>query len=299
MPPCIQICNLTKCYGSVVALGGLSLTVEPGEVLGLLGANGAGKSTTLYMIAGLVPPTSGKITVFGKDLRDDFLSVARRMGVLTEQPRFYDFLSAKRNLALLARLSGRELTIDRSLDRVGLLHVANKKVGTFSLGMRQRLGLAQALLTEPELLILDEPTSGLDAEGARSTTRLLRQLADEAKVTILFSSHMLREVENLADRVAVLNKGRLLACDRIDALLSYDMRHVDVLVDAPEAATKRLNEEPWVESVHALPGRVSVELGDGTVHQLTSFLLSSGYVLSGVIPRQRTLQDYFLKVLNG
>ncbi|MBN2307567.1 MAG: ABC transporter ATP-binding protein [Candidatus Hydrogenedentes bacterium] len=299
MAICIQTSNLTKCYGAVVAVGGLSVKIEAGEVFGLLGPNGAGKSTTLCMLTGLVPPTSGSVTVFGKDLRRQFLEVAPRMGVLMERPAFYDHLSARDNLLLLARLTGRDVTVDRTLDRVGLLDAADRKVKTFSHGMRQRLGLAQALLSEPELLVLDEPTSALDVESAQEVLQILRFLADEAHVTVVVASHMLHEVEVLCDRIAILNRGRLVACEATGPLLSYDQSHVDVLIDAAEAAAKRLAGEPWVESVQAQAGRLTVRLGDGSVHQLTTFLVGAGYRISGVIPRRRSLQDYFLKVLNS
>lgn len=299
MPPCIQTVDLTKCYGSVVAVGGLSLEVQAGEVVGLLGANGAGKSTTLLMLCGLVPPTSGSVQIFGKDVRRQFLQVAPRIGVLPERPAFFDHLSARQNLLLLAQLSRRDITVDRTLDRVGLLRRAGQKVGTFSLGMRQRLGLAQALLTEPELLLLDEPTSGLDPESTQEILRLLRRLSDEANVTILFSSHMLHEVEILADRVAILSKGRLLSSEDTEKLLAYDTSRIEVLTDSPEAAARRLEEQSWVKEATAAAGRVQVVLEDGTPHQLTQFLISSGFVISGVIPRRRTLQDYYLKVLNS
>lgn len=296
---CIQMTNLTKCYGSVVAVGGLSLGIESGEALCLLGANGAGKTTTLYLLSGLVRPTAGTVSVFGKDIRRHFLDIAPRMGVLVERPAFYDYLTARRNLMLAAQLARKEMTVDRALDRVGLLPLANKKVGTFSLGMRQRLGLAHALLTEPELLVLDEPTSGLDPEGGREVLSLLRALVEEAKVTVIFSSHMLAEVEALADRVAVLNRGRLLACERVDTLLSYDESQVEVLLDAPETAARRLEQQPWVRRVEALPGRIKVMLQESSVHHLTTFLIAQGFVLSGVIPRRWTLQDYLLKVLEA
>jgi len=298
MSLCIQTSGLTKCYGHVVAVGGLSLEVETGEVFGLLGPNGAGKSTTFHMLTGLIRPTSGSISIFGKDLRTNFLGIASRFGVLVERPTFYDYLTARRNLLISARLSGREITVDRALDRVGLLPVAGKRVGTFSAGMKQRLGLAQALLTEPELLILDEPTSGLDVESTRETLNLLRRLAKEAGVTIVFSSHMLHEVESLCDRVGVINQGRLIACEQTDSLLSYDEHNVEVLVDAPEAAAKRLGEEPWVAATKVFPGRVEVTLSDSSIHQLTKLLIGSGYRVSGVIPRRRTLEDYFMRMLS-
>ena len=297
MPSCVETTDLTKCYGSVVAVGGLSLEIDAGEVFGLLGPNGAGKSSTLYMLTGLVRPTSGGVTIFGKDLRRGFLEIAGRMGVLVERPSFYNHMTARDNLLLLARLCGRRVTVDRALDRVGMLWAANQKVATFSHGMRQRLGLAQALLTEPELLVLDEPTNGLDAESTRDTLKLLRLLAEQAKVTIIVSSNLLHEVETLCDRVAIMNRGRLLACERTDKLLSYDPKQVEVLVESPESAAKRLMDQPWVASVELHHGKITVKLGEGNIHQLTSFLVSSGYIVSGIIPQRRSLQDFFLKVL--
>ena len=298
MPVCIQTTDLTKRYGATLAVDTLTLEVETGEVLGLLGPNGAGKSTTLYMLAGLVRPTSGSVSVFGKDLRRNLLEILSKTGVLVERPAFYDYLSARDNLLLCARLARQDVTVDRVLDRVGLLRSSGQKVGTFSTGMRQRLGLAQAILLEPGLLLLDEPATGLDPEATQQLMYLLRRLADEAKVTIVYSSHMLHEVEGLCDRVAIIDEGKLIACEKTDTLLSYDQSRVDVLVDAPEAAAKRLEAEEWVESAMVGPGRVAVTLREPNAQQLTAFLVTLGYRVSGVIPRRRTLQDYFLKVLN-
>lgn len=273
--------------------------MEPGEVFALLGPNGAGKSTTLAMLTGLLRPTSGSISIFGKDLGKHFLEIAPRMGVVVERPAFYEHLSVRRTLILAARLAQREVTVDRTLDLVGLLPLGGERVGRLSHGLRQRLALALALLTEPELLILDEPTNGLDVESTQELLRLLRSLADAANVTIVFSSHMLHEVEMLCDRVAVLNKGRLVACERTEALLSYDQSSVEVLLDAPEAAAKQLRAQSWVDAVEVKPGRLHVHLNGAKAHTLTTFLVGAGYKLSGVIPRRRTLQEYFLKALNS
>lgn len=298
MAVCIRCENLTKCYGSTVAVSGLSLEVHKGEIFGLLGPNGAGKSTTLYLLTGLVRPTSGSVRVFGKEIRRHFLDIAPRMGVVVERPAFYEHLSVRRNMLLSAKLAHHEATVDRTLDMVGLLHVSGRKAGALSGGLRQRLALAQAFLAEPELLVLDEPTRGLDPEMTVATVRLLRRLSAEAGATVVLSSHMINEVETLCDRVAVMNNGRLLACEATDVLLSYDQTRIEVLVDAPEAAANRLRNQPWIESVSVEPGRLFVHLRDGNAHVLNTFLVSAGYKVLGIIPRRRTLQEYFLKVLN-
>jgi ABC-2 type transport system ATP-binding protein len=281
-----------------VAVRDLTLDIEPGEVFGLLGPNGAGKSTTLYMLAGLMRPSSGSISIFGRDLRRNFLEIAPRIGVLVERPTFYEHLTVGKNLEISCRLARKHVTIDRVLHRVDLLHAAHQKAGRLSTGLRQRLGLAQAFLTEPELLILDEPTNGLDIEQAHEMRVLLRRLADEAAVTIILSTHLMREVESLCDRVGIMNEGKLISSAKTDALISFDTANVEVLVDAPEAAARRLKEQAWVESVEAKPGRLYVRLRDKDSHHLNAFLLGAGYKITGVLPRRRTLQEYFLKALN-
>jgi ABC-2 type transport system ATP-binding protein len=298
MPPVIALSHVTRRYGAVTAVDDLSLEVAPGEVLGLLGPNGAGKSTTLYMLAGLVHPSAGTISLFGKELRRHWIEVAGRMGVMVERPVFLDYLPVRKTLAFHARLSRRPLNVDRILDLVGLLHLRDVRAGALSLGQRQRLGLAQAMLTEPELLLLDEPTTGLDVEASQEVLQLLRRLAEEAGVTIVFSSHLLHEVEALCDRVAVMNNGRLSACDRVETLLSYDQTQVEVLLEGAESAGRRLVEQPWVRDVEVRGSRLNVRLTEPNVPQLVGFLVNAGYPVSGVLPKRRTLREYFLKVMN-
>ena len=211
MPACISFSNVSKFYGSHFAVGGFTLEIEPGETVGLLGPNGAGKSTVLHMLTGLVRPTSGTISVFGKDLREHFVDIAGRMGALVERPAFYEYLSVRRNLHIHAMLSRREVNLDRALDLANMLEHSDVRAGELSQGLRQRLGLAMAMLTEPELLILDEPTAGLDPEATQDILTLLRRLGEETRVTLLFSSHLMHEVETLCNRVAILNKGRLVS----------------------------------------------------------------------------------------
>ena len=298
MPPAIELNKLSKSFGPIQAVSDVSLEVARGEVLGLLGPNGAGKSTTMYMMAGLVRPDAGRIMLFGETLQQNRLGVMKRMGVLLERPVFYEHLSVERNLKIHARLSGMPVNLQRTLDLSGMLALADQKTGSLSLGQRQRLGLAQAMVTEPELLLLDEPTTGLDVEGMHDLLRFLRRLADEAKVTILFSSHQMHEVETLCDRVAIMHDGKLVTCEQTESLLSYDQTQVEVLLEGADRAAKKLTEQDWVAEIDVRPGRLRLRLKTANVHQLTSFLVNNGFTIAGIIPRRRTLQDYFLKVLN-
>ncbi len=299
MAECIALEHITKHYGKTVAVDDLSLHVETGEIMGLLGPNGAGKSTTLHIISGLIRPTAGSVALFGRSLHKHFIEIAGRMGVLVERPAFPEHLTPRRILKLHARLARRDVNLDHILDLAGMLPWANVKAGNLSQGILQRLGLALAMLTEPELLILDEPTSGLDVESTQEITSLIRRLSDEARVTVLFSSHLLHEVEQLCDRVAIINQGKLIACERTDALISYDQSRVEVLMDGEEKAAKRLKEQPWILDVKIKPGRLIVHLKeDDNVNQLASFLVNAGFPVSGIIPKRRTLKDYFLKAIN-
>ncbi len=296
MGSCIVMENVTKRYGRTVAVGDLSLEVRQGEVLGLLGPNGAGKSTTIGMLSGLIRPSSGRISVFGLDLARDRIAIARRMGVLVERPAFPEYLSVRRVLKIHALLAGSDNSVESVMARTGLAHVARKHVGALSQGMRQRLGIAQAILTEPELLILDEPTSGLDVEGTRDTLRFLRRLCNEAGVTIVFSSHQMQEVEALCDRVAILNEGGLVACEEKETLLSWDLSEVDLLVDRPEEAAAELAGLGWVVSVGPRPGGLHVHLEGPKSDELAAWLVGRGFRVAGMAPHRRTLEDYFLRV---
>jgi ABC-type multidrug transport system ATPase subunit len=299
MATCLSTSKLSKRFGGLAAVDALDLEVEVGEVMGLLGPNGAGKTTTLQMLTGLVLPTSGTVSIFGKELRGGFLEIAPRVGVMLERPAFFEPLSVRRNLKLFSRLAQKEVNVDRILDMAGLLEYSGRRVHRLSAGVRQRVALALALLTEPELLILDEPGTGLDVESTQEMLALLRLLAQESKVTILFSSHQLDEVELLCDRVAIINQGRLVACERTGDVLTYDLSHVDVLMEGCEGAAKRLSGQEWVQKVELHGGKLRVDLEGGSVHQLTAFLVNAGYQVNGVIPRRRSLQEYFLKVTNS
>ena len=224
MDTVIDIRDLTKTYGAVKALDGLTLSIPRGGVYGILGPNGAGKSTLFRTLLGLISPTSGEATVMGGRIGDP--AATRRMGSMIETPRFPPFMTARQVLEWLARAHGGvpAQEIDGWLARVGLTEAANRKVRGFSVGMLQRLGVAAALMTKPDLVILDEPTSGMDPPGIQEMRALIRSLADEDGVTIILASHQLQEVQRVCDRVAIFNKGRVITEGRVSDLTASGER---------------------------------------------------------------------------
>jgi ABC-2 type transport system ATP-binding protein len=221
--PIIETEELTKIYGSQTAVNRLTLQIQEGEVFGFLGPNGAGKTTTLLMFLGLTEPTSGKIRISGLDPAREPLRVKERVGYLPENVGFYDDMDARQNLRYVARLNRipddvSAKRIDESLKLVGLFEEAGKKVGTYSKGMRQRLGIAEVLVKEPKLIFLDEPTIGLDPDGTNRMLDLIHSLSREKNITVFLSSHLLEQVQKICDRVGIMIKGNLVAIGPIEEL---------------------------------------------------------------------------------
>ncbi len=219
----IETEELTKRYGSQTAVNNLNLSIYEGEVFGFLGPNGAGKTTTLLMFLGLTEPTSGKVKVIGFDPTRDPFHVKEKVGYLPENVGFYDDMDARQNLRFIARLNRipdkvSDTRIDETLNLVGLLDEAKKKVGTYSKGMRQRLGIAEVLIKEPKLIFLDEPTIGLDPDGTNRMLDLIHSLSRDRKMTVFLSSHLLDQVQQICDRVGIMIKGKLVAIGPIGEL---------------------------------------------------------------------------------
>jgi ABC-2 type transport system ATP-binding protein len=218
----IKISGLSKRFGDIQAVEDLNLTVYSQDIYGFLGPNGSGKSTTIRMMLSLVRPDKGSVSIFGLPLRGNRKAILSRIGALVEKPDFYDYLTAFKNLEILATYSGKKVTASQIMDVLALtgLHGrAESKVKTFSKGMKQRLGIAQALLHQPELIILDEPTAGLDPQGVKDVRDLIIQLNSEMKKTILLSSHQLHEIEQLANRMIIIDKGRAVVEGDVTELL--------------------------------------------------------------------------------
>ncbi len=295
--------GLTKRYGDIDVVSTLDLRVERGELYGFLGPNGAGKTTTIRMALGLIHPTGGDVRLLGRSVAGSERSDAlRRTGAMIEEPAFYKFLSGRKNLEAFAR-AGRDRTdvrrrlgaIDEVLARVGLGDADGKRVRAYSQGMRQRLGIANALLGRPEMLVLDEPTNGLDPSGMREIRQLLRSLADDG-TTVFVSSHLLGEVELVCDRVGVLSRGRLVA-EGPPATLRGEERGIRIEVDDVERAMRVLSAMPGVEAI-AADGAVSVTHADSIgPADVNAALVAAGVRVSALVPERRTLEDVFLELV--
>ncbi|GAB2571898.1 ATP-binding cassette domain-containing protein [Gracilibacillus alcaliphilus] len=240
----IKTTNLTKAYGDQKAVDQLSITVNHGDIYGFLGRNGAGKTTTIRMLLGLIQPTDGEIELFGENLSSNKKGILRRIGSIVETPGFYENLTAKENLMINARIQGihKKNAIYEALEIVGLQNEKKKLVGKYSLGMKQRLGIARALLHYPELLILDEPTNGLDPIGIKEMRRLIKSLAAERNITIFISSHILSEVEQLADHMGVIHKGKLLEEIDLDQLRQKNRKYLEFQVSNDNKAIMLLEK---------------------------------------------------------
>lgn len=292
--------GLSKRFGKRWAVKGLNIEVHRGDVFSFLGPNGAGKSTAIRMILTLLRPTAGSIEIFGMDLRKNRSAILSRVCGIVEKPDFYLYLSAYKNLEILGSMtrSVRREEIMEVLDLVGLKLRAFEKVKAFSHGMKQRLGIAQALLTKPELIILDEPTTGLDPQGMKEVRGLIKKLASEKEMTIFLSSHLLSEVEMVATRMAVINRGELIAQGPVSELLDREPMEYFVQVSPLDSAVKLIGTLPWAEVLSAENGKIELRLESGHSSELNTILVTNHIEVTSFYPH-RTLEDFFLKITEG
>jgi ABC-type multidrug transport system ATPase subunit len=291
--------DVCKSFGKIRAVDHLSLDVSPGEMVGFLGPNGAGKSTTLYMTSRLVRPSAGVIKIFGHDVWKDFKEAIRCVGIMVETPSFYEYLPARKNLELMARLlsDSNSSQIDEILERIGLFERRNDKVATYSHGMKQRLGLGMALIGKPKLLILDEPTNGMDPEGTREILSFLREKIKNERLTVFVSSHLLYEVQEYCDRVFVINHGCLIASGKVKELLTPLENVLHVTFQESTVNIESLLHEDGIELVERLSSNSFViTLKNRDAVWLNRLLLNRGFSVSAISPKQKTLKEFFLSV---
>ena len=288
----IQTQGLTKRYGTLIAVDRLTLGVRRGEVYGFLGPNGAGKTTTLRMLVGLVRPTSGSATILGA--RPGSPDCLARIGALIEAPGFYPFLSARDNLRVMAMHAGTGAErVDAVLEEVGLGDRAEDRFGTYSQGMKQRLGVASALLKDPDVLVLDEPTTGLDPKGMTEMRAFIRELGDGGR-TVLLSSHLMPEVEQVCDRVGVIHRGALVREGTVDELRGS--RSLLVRAEPLEQASRLLESLPGVTGVSTRDGAMSITADPAEASAINRALVAAGIAVSELRTERASLEDVFLEL---
>jgi ABC-2 type transport system ATP-binding protein len=288
--------NLTKVIGKRTIVDDVSFDVYGGEVFGFLGPNGAGKTTTIRMLVGLIEPTEGSVEICGFDIRRQFEPAMRCVGCIVEMPDLYRFMTGRENLEHFARM----LRVKDDLERVAaLVNMENKldqRVGTYSLGMRQRLGIAQAMLGSPRLLILDEPANGLDPAGIREIRELLRKLATEKQMAVFVSSHLLAEIEIMCDRVAIIHKGRLLKTGSVRDLISA-AREMELRVGDPERALSIVREQGYEAKID--DERVIVTIDERETPPVIAALAQNGVDVYHARRRMQTLEEMFIEATGG
>jgi ABC-2 type transport system ATP-binding protein len=297
--PALRAAALSKAYGKRLAVDHLDLQVDRGELFGFLGPNGAGKTTTIRMALGLIAPTNGTIEILGLEVRHNRAKVLPRVGALVESPALYGYMSGRNNLRAFGDLLGgvREKRIDEVLEIVSLKGRDKDRVKTYSMGMKQRLGLAIALLNDPDLLILDEPANGLDPAGIVEMRDLLRGLAAEGK-TVFISSHVLSEVQQICTRVAIINHGKLVRVAPVAELLDAP-GEFEIKVDAPDVLVAALRQQPWGQEARVEHGVVITQAPEGRGRNLIAFLVQNGHKPDSVSERQRDLEDIFMSLTGG
>jgi len=295
----IEVRRLTKKFKNITAVNNIDFTVYKGDVLGFLGPNGAGKSTTIRMLLSLIKPNSGSIKIFGESLDTKRVDILRRVGALVEKPDFYLYLSAYQNLKILAGISGVAISDDRiweMLDLVKLDDRAHSKVKTFSHGMKQRLGIAQALMHDPELIILDEPTTGLDPQGMKEVRELILHLSIDEGKTILISSHILKEIEEIASRLIIINNGSIQVEGKVDTLLKTEKLSVTFEIDKVSKALESIKTSSWKKFLVSRTNNGLVfDMPKTAIAKLTKMFVEQQIEVSAVIPK-RSLEEYFLKI---
>ena len=301
MQQIIKVEHLSKNFGKLQAVNNLSFTVNRGDVYGFLGQNGAGKSTTIRMLLTLITPTSGSIELFGKSLTLNRKEILQQIGAMIERPDLYKYLSAYDNLKIFAQLSGVDATKEllmKQLDVVGLAARANDKVKGFSQGMKQRLGIAIALVHNPQLVILDEPTNGLDPQGIADIRNLIKNLSVEQGKTVVVSSHLLNEIEQIATRILIVDKGKKVIEGTTQELLDPNQTIVEIETSNNQITHTILAESVFGKTLQPLLGNIALTLHKNQIPELNKYLVNQNIAVYS-LQQRHSLEDYFLRITKG
>ncbi|MCX7570873.1 ABC transporter ATP-binding protein [Tumebacillus sp. DT12] len=300
-PAALSVRGLQKAIGGRTIVEDITFDVCEGEVFGFLGPNGAGKTTTIRMIVGLIKPTNGQVQIGGFDLRQNFIEAMRCVGCIVENPELYKYMTGWQNLEHFANMLG-DVTDERIEEVVRLVKLENRvhdKVRTYSLGMRQRLGIAQALLGRPKLLILDEPTNGLDPAGIRELREFIRKLAREEGLAVFVSSHLLSEVQMMCDRIAIIGNGKILRVATVEEIVQSEINRIEWTVEPRELAVRVIEEEVGDGRVDLLGvNKVVATLNQAQTAHVNERLIAAGVKLYSV-QLQGQLEELFLEITGG
>ena len=302
MSPIIQVSNLSKYFKNIRAVDGLSFSINEGDVYGFLGQNGAGKSTTIRMLLTLIKPSQGDIEVFGMNLRTHRKEILKRVGAVIERPDLYQYMTAFENISLFAQMSGSKISKQKlleQLEQVGLADRAHSKVKTYSLGMKQRLGIAVALVHNPQLVILDEPTNGLDPQGIADVRNLILRLSKQEKKTVLVSSHLLSEIELIANRMLIVDKGKKMVEGSVEELFDPSAMLVELQVINIEVVAATIEGSIWKSNLQKQQQGVFIfKMAKNEIPALNDYLANHGVeVLS--LQQRHSLEDYFLSLTSA
>lgn len=298
MVPIVSVQHLTKQFSGVTAVNNLSFTVNEGDVYGFLGQNGAGKSTTIRMLLTLITPTAGQVQLFGHNLYTHRNQVLKQVGAIIERPDLYKYLSAYHNLSIFAKLSGvkpSKAQLMEQLQLVGLADRANSLVKTFSQGMKQRLGIAIALVHNPRLIILDEPTNGLDPQGIADMRNLILQMSRQMGKTVIVSSHLLSEIEQVANRMLIINKGEKIVEGSVSELLDPAKTLVQINTANDAAALQVVQQSRWANGMVTTEAGIKIQMDKADIPELNTALVAAGVPVLALQPRH-SLEDYFLSL---
>ncbi len=297
----LEISNLNKTFGSKKVIDNVSFSVQAGDIFGFLGPNGAGKTTTIRMILNLIHKDSGTVKINGYDTKTEPKQALKNIGAIVETPKFYNNLSAYQNLVVIANYHS-ELSasrIDEVLKIVGLATRAKEKVKNYSLGMKQRLGLARALLNSPRLVFLDEPTNGLDPEGIIEIRELITRLANEQGITFFITTHLLNEVEQICNKVAILQEGKLIIQSTVEELLQKDSETVEIYTFAVDKVAGLIKGLDYVNSIWPSDNGLEIEIEKGYSSKLLDLLIKKELTIDYLVPKKQTLEHFFIELTKG
>ena len=297
----LKVDHLTKIIKGNQLVEDISFEVKPGEVFGFLGPNGAGKTTTIRMLVGLIKPTRGTILIGGCNIRTSFKKAMRQVGSIVENPELYSYLTGWENLKQFARMLGdvSDQRIEEIVRQVNLENRIHDKVKTYSLGMKQRLGIAQALLGKPRLLILDEPTNGLDPSGIRELREFVRNLVKTEEISVFISSHLLSEIQLMCDRVAIINKGKMVTVSTVQDLLDHSRDKVEWKVTPLKEAFNLLKIKENIHDLHIRDNLLICSLHSDLISTYNQYLVENGIDVHSVYEKTLTLEDLFMELTGG